>query len=129
MAATEEQLQKVADIGPIVAKSLRTFFDQPHNCEVVAQLRACGITWSEGEPLLQALTPLSGKTFVLTGTLPTLDREEAKALIESAGGKVSSAVSKKTSFVVAGTEAGNKLDKALSLGVPVIDEATLKAMV
>ncbi len=130
MAATEEQLQKVADIGPIVAKSLRTFFDQPHNCEVVAQLRACGITWSEGEPLLQSPTPtpLSGKTFVLTGTLPTLDREEAKALIESAGGKVSSSVSKKTSFVVAGTEAGSKLDKALSLGVPVIDEATLKAM-
>ncbi|MDD2925320.1 NAD-dependent DNA ligase LigA [Rhodoferax sp.] len=128
MAATEEQLLEVADIGPIVAQSLRTFFDQPHNREVVEQLRACGVTWEEGPPLERAPTPLSGKTFVLTGTLPTLEREQAKALIEAAGGKVAGSVSKKTSFVVAGAEAGSKLAKALELGVAVLDEAGLHAM-
>jgi DNA ligase (NAD+) len=128
MDATEEQLLTVADVGPIVAKSIRTFFDQPHNREVVEQLRACGVTWPEGEPAPVAAQPLSGQTFVLTGTLPTLGREEAKALIEAAGGKVAGSVSKKTSFVVAGAEAGSKLDKALVLGVAVLDEAQLKEM-
>ncbi len=126
MDATEAQLLEVADVGPIVAKSLRTFFDQPHNREVVEQLRACGVTWSEGEPAPRTPTPLSGKTFVLTGTLPTLDREAAKALIEAAGGKVAGSVSKKTSYVVAGAEAGSKLDRALELGVAVLDETGLK---
>jgi DNA ligase (NAD+) len=128
MDATEEQLLAVADVGPIVAKSLRTFFDQPHNREVVEQLRACGVTWPEGEPAPVAAQPLSGKTFVLTGTLPTLGREDAKALIEAAGGKVAGSVSKKTSYVVAGAEAGSKLDKAQALGVAVLDEAQLKEM-
>jgi DNA ligase (NAD+) len=128
MDATEEQLLAVADVGPIVAKSLRTFFDQPHNREVVEQLRACGVTWPEGEPAPVAAQPLSGKTFVLTGTLPTLGREDAKALIEAAGGKVAGSVSKKTSYVVAGAEAGSKLDKAQLLGVAVLDEAQLKEM-
>ena len=125
MDAPEEQLLGVADVGPIVAKSIRTFFDQPHNREVVEQLRACGVTWSEGEPAPVAAQPLSGKTFVLTGTLPTLAREEAKALIEAAGGKVAGSVSKKTSYVVAGVEAGSKLDKAQALGVSVLDEVAL----
>ncbi|MBK9443455.1 MAG: NAD-dependent DNA ligase LigA [Comamonadaceae bacterium] len=128
MDATETQLLEVADVGPIVAKSLRTFFDQPHNREVVEQLRACGVTWPEGEPAARTPTPLSGVTFVLTGTLPTLEREAAKALIEAAGGKVAGSVSKKTSYVVAGAEAGSKLDKALALGVPVLDEAGLLAL-
>jgi DNA ligase (NAD+) len=128
MAASEAQLLEVADIGPIVAKSLRTFFDQPHNREVVEQLRACGISWPEGEPAVRAPTPLSGKTFVLTGTLPTLDREAAKAMIEAAGGKVAGSVSKKTSYVVAGAEAGSKLDKAHELGLAVLDEAALVAL-
>ncbi|MCW2313094.1 NAD-dependent DNA ligase LigA [Rhodoferax antarcticus] len=128
MDATEEQLLEVADVGPIVAKSLRTFFDQPHNREVAEQLRACGVSWPEGPPAERVPTPLSGKTFVLTGTLPTLAREDAKALIEAAGGKVAGSVSKKTSYVVAGTEAGSKLDKALELGVPVLDEAGLRAL-
>jgi DNA ligase (NAD+) len=128
MDASEEQLLAVADVGPIVAKSLRTFFDQPHNREVVEQLRACGVTWPEGEPAPVAAQPLSGKTFVLTGTLPTLAREDAKALIEAAGGKVAGSVSKKTSFVVAGVEAGSKLDKAHELGVTVLDESQLKEM-
>jgi len=128
MDASEEQLLQVTDVGPIVAQSIRTFFDQPHNREVVEQLRACGITWIEGPPAERAPTPLSGKTLVLTGTLHTLGREEAKALIESAGGKVAGSVSKKTSYVVAGSEAGGKLDRALELGVPVLDEAGLKAL-
>jgi len=128
MDASEEALLAVADVGPIVAKSIRTFFDQAHNREVVEQLRACGVTWAEGEPAPVAAQPLSGQTFVLTGTLPTLGREEAKALIEAAGGKVAASVSKKTSFVVAGAEAGSKLDKARELGVSVLDEAQLKEL-
>jgi len=128
MDASEVQLLSVADVGPIVAKSIRTFFDQPHNREVAEQLRACGVTWPEGEPAPVVAQPLNGKTFVLTGTLPTLDREEAKALIEAAGGKVAGSVSKKTSYLVAGAEAGSKLDKAQALGVAVLDEAQLKEM-
>ncbi|MDD5028996.1 MAG: NAD-dependent DNA ligase LigA [Rhodoferax sp.] len=129
MDASAEQLLAVADVGPIVAQSIHTFFAQPHNREVVEQLRACGVSWPEGEPAPVAAQPLSGKTLVLTGTLPTLGREEAKALIEAAGGKVAGSVSKKTSFVVAGAEAGSKLDKACDLGVPVIDEAALKQLI
>jgi DNA ligase (NAD+) len=128
MDATEAQLLEVDDVGPIVAKSIRTFFDQPHNREVVEQLRACGLTWEEGEPAARAPQPLSGKTFVITGTLPTLGRDEAKDLIEAAGGKVAGSVSKKTDYVVAGAEAGSKLVKAAALGVAVIDQAALLAM-
>jgi DNA ligase (NAD+) len=128
MDASEEALLGVNDIGPIVAKSIRTFFDQAHNREVVEQLRACGVTWEEGAAGSDAPKPLAGKTFVLTGTLPTLGRDAAKDLIESAGGKVSGSVSKKTSFVVAGTEAGSKLEKAVELGVAVLDEAGLLEM-
>jgi DNA ligase (NAD+) len=125
MDATEEQLLEVGDIGPVVAQSIRTFFDQPHNREVVEQLRACGVTWEEGEPAAVAPKPLSGKTFVITGTLPSLSRDEAKDRVEAAGGKVAGSVSKKTDFVVAGAEAGSKLTKAQELGVTVIDEAAL----
>jgi DNA ligase (NAD+) len=128
MDATEEQLRLVADVGPIVAQSIRTFFDQAHNREVVEQLRACGLTWQEGEPAVQAPKPLAGKTFVLTGTFPTLSRDQAKDLLEAAGAKVAGSVSKKTDFVAAGTEAGSKLDKALALGVSVIDEAGMLTM-
>jgi DNA ligase (NAD+) len=128
MDATEEQLLEVSDVGPIVAQSIRTFFEQPHNREVVEQLRACGVTWEEGEPAARAPQPLSGKTFVITGTLPTLSRDEAKDAVEAAGGKVAGSVSKKTDYVVAGEEAGSKLVKAQALGVPVIDEAALVAM-
>jgi len=131
MDAPEEQLLAVRDVGPVVARSIRTFFDQPHNREVVEQLRAAGVTWPEHEPSAAAdaaTLPLFGKTLVLTGTLPTLSREEAKALIEEAGGKVAGSVSKKTHYVVAGEEAGSKLEKAQSLGVPVLDEAGLQAL-
>jgi DNA ligase (NAD+) len=125
MEATEEQLLAVNDVGPIVAQSIRTFFDQPHNREVVEQLRACGVHWTECEPAARAPQPLSGKTFVITGTLPTLSRDEAKDRVEAAGGKVAGSVSKKTDYVVAGTEAGSKLTKAQELGITVIDETGL----
>lgn len=128
MNAAEAQLLDVADVGPIVAKSIRTFFDQPHNREVVEQLRACGLTWTEGPPAPVALQPLSGKTFVITGTLPTLSRDEAKDLLEAAGAKVAGSVSKKTDYLLAGLEAGSKLDKAQALGVAVIDEQQMKAL-
>jgi DNA ligase (NAD+) len=125
MDASEEQLLQVNDVVPIVAHSLRTFFDQPHNREVMAQLRAVGITWPEGERASATPQPLLGKTFVLTGTFPTLSRDQAKDLLEAAGAKVSGSVSKKTSYVVAGADAGSKLDKAKELGVQVIDEAAM----
>ena len=128
MDAQEQDLLQVSDVGPVVARSLRTFFDQPHNREVVAQLRACGVHWPEGEPAAQAVQPLAGQTFVLTGTLPTLSRDQAKALLEAQGAKVAGSVSKKTSYVVAGAEAGSKLDKALELGVPVLDEDGLQQL-
>ena len=128
MDAAPGQLLDVADVGPIVATSIRTFFDQPHNREVVEQLRACGVTWEEGEPAAAAWRPLSGKTFVVTGTLPSLSRDEAKDRIEAAGGKAAGSVSKKTDYLVAGTEAGSKLEKAQALGVTVIDEATFLAL-
>ncbi len=128
MDASVEQLLEVADVGPIVAQSLRTFFDQPHNREVVEQLRACGLTWQEGEPAARIPQPLSGKTFVITGTLPTLSRDAAKDLLEAAGAKVAGSVSKKTDYLLAGTEAGSKLDKARELGVVVIDEAQMQML-
>jgi len=128
MDATVEHLLEVPDVGPVVAESIHTFFAQPHNREVVEQLRACGLTWEEGEPIARAPKPLSGKTVVLTGTLPTLTRDEAKDLLEAAGAKVAGSVSKKTDYVVAGTEAGSKLDKARELGVPVLDEEGLRQL-
>jgi DNA ligase (NAD+) len=118
----------VSDVGPIVAKSLRTFFDQPHNREVVEQLRACGVTWEEGEPAAVTPQPLTGQTFVITGTLPTLSRDQAKDMLEAAGAKVAGSVSKKTDYVLAGADAGSKLDKARELGVAVIDEVVLLDM-
>jgi DNA ligase (NAD+) len=95
----------------------------------VEQLRACGVTWEEGEPAARAPKPLAGKTIVLTGTLPTLSRDEAKDLLEAAGAKVAGSVSKKTDYVIAGAEAGSKLDKAQELGVKVLDEDGLRALI
>ena len=128
MDATEEELLEVNDVGPVVAQSLRTFFDQPHNREVVEQLRACGVRWEEGDALAQTPKPLAGKTFVLTGTFPTMGRDQAKELLEAAGAKVAGSVSKKTDYVVAGAEAGSKLTKAQELGVAVLDEAGMLAL-
>ncbi len=128
MEAPAERLLEVPDVGPVVAESIHTFFQQPHNREVVEQLRACGVHWEEGEPAAAAPRPLAGKTVVLTGTLPTLSRDEAKDLLEAAGAKVAGSVSRKTDYVVAGAEAGSKLEKAQALGVPVLDEDGLRQL-
>ena len=126
--ADREALMQVADVGPVVADCIRQFFAEPHNVEVVEQLRAAGVHWPEGPPLALPSGPFAGRTVVLTGTLPSLAREQAKALIEAAGGKVSGSVSKKTDFVVAGAEAGSKLEKAQQLGLTILDEAGLLAL-
>ena len=128
MDADEAALLQVADVGPVVAHSIHSFFAQPLNREAVNQLRACGVHWPEGEGAASSPQPLAGKTFVLTGTLPTLSRDAAQALIEAVGGKVSGSVSKKTHYVVAGEAAGSKLAKAQELGVAVLDEAGLQAL-
>jgi DNA ligase (NAD+) len=124
MSASVEQLLHVNDVGPVVAQSIRRFFDEPHNVEVVEQLRACGVQWPESEPVGRSVVggAFAGKTVVLTGTLPTLSREAAKEQLEAAGAKVAGSVSKKTDYVIAGAEAGSKLDKAQELGIAVLDE-------
>ncbi|MCP4638197.1 MAG: NAD-dependent DNA ligase LigA [Methyloversatilis sp.] len=127
MDASVEELSQVPDVGPVVAASIHTFFAQPHNREVVEQLRACGIVWEEGEAQV-ASGPLVGRTVVLTGTLPTLSRDQAKDLLEAAGAKVAGSVSKKTDFVVAGTDAGSKLTKAQELGINILDESGLLSL-
>ncbi len=126
MEATEQQLLRVADVGPVVAASIARFFRQPHNRDVVGQLRAAGVTWEEGAAQPAATSALAGKTFVLTGTLPQLSREQAKEMIEAQGGKVAGSVSKKTDYVVAGAEAGSKLLKAQELGITILDEDGLQ---
>ncbi|MBI3523621.1 MAG: NAD-dependent DNA ligase LigA [Betaproteobacteria bacterium] len=125
MQADEAALQQVPDIGPVVAASIVSFFAEPHNRVVIAQLRAAGVYWTEGEAARVVSSAILGKTFVLTGTLPSLTREEAQERIEALGGKVKSSVSAKTDYVVAGAEAGSKLDKALQLGITILDETQL----
>jgi DNA ligase (NAD+) len=128
LAADEEQLLAVADVGPVVAESIRCYFHDTLNRELVEQLRASGITWLEQTAASPETQPLKGKTFVLTGTLPTLGRDQAAAKIEAQGGKVSGSVSKKTHYVVAGEDAGSKLTKARELGLTILDEAQLLAL-
>jgi len=127
--ADEAALLDVHDVGPVLAQSIRQFFGEPHNREIIAQLRAAGVQWPEGAPQRAATGKLHGLTFVLTGTLPTLSREDAKELIESHGGKVAGSVSKKTNYLVAGDDPGSKLERAGELGVPVLDEQQLKATI
>jgi DNA ligase (NAD+) len=123
-AASAEQLAEADDIGEVIAQSLVSWHGDKRNQKLIERLRAAGLNFRS--ELFQSRSggtgPFAGKTFVLTGTLPTLKREEAAAKIESLGGKVSGSVSKKTDFVVAGEEAGSKLDKAQKLGVKIIDE-------
>ncbi|ERS85542.1 NAD-dependent DNA ligase LigA [Marinobacter sp. C1S70] len=123
--ADEESLQTVPDVGPIVAGHIRSFFDQPHNQETLAALKEAGVTWQEEQVLSAYEQPLSGQTWVLTGTLSGMTRDEAKEKLEQLGAKVAGSVSKKTACVVAGEAAGSKLTKAEQLGVPVLDEAVL----
>lgn len=130
LTATEETLQCVPDVGPVVAGSLRRFFFEPHNREVIQRLLALGVHWPsshEGEQVAQSL-PLQGKTLVLTGTLPHMGRDEAKARIEAAGGRVTASVSRHTNFLVAGEAPGSKLDQAKALGVTVLDESQLMSL-
>ena len=127
--ASVEKLLEVKDVGPVVAQSVRSFFDQPHNVEVVHQLRACGVHWTESEQIvtdLLAPLPLSAKTYVITGTLTHWGREELKEILESLGAKVSSSVSSKTTALIAGEAPGSKLTKAQDLGIPVLGEDQTK---
>ncbi len=128
LAATEADLLAVRDVGPIVAQSIVQFFAEQHNIEVVNRLRAAGVHWPESSGAQPSAGILAGKTLVLTGTLPTLTRDAAKEKIEAAGGKVAGSVSRKTDYVVAGEEAGSKLLKAQELGVTILDEAGLLAL-
>lgn len=121
--ADEEALQRVPDVGPVVAGHIRSFFDQPHNQETIAALREAGVQWQSEEITTAAEKPLAGETWVLTGTLDAMTRDQAKERLEALGAKVAGSVSKKTSCVVAGEAAGSKLQKAESLGVPVMDES------
>jgi DNA ligase (NAD+) len=127
MAADEEALQQVPDVGPVVAKRIAHFFAEPHNREVIAALRAAGVHWNEGPPRRASEGPLAGQTVVLTGGLESMSREQAGERLEALGAKVSGSVSKKTSFVVAGEAAGSKLAKARELGLDIWDEARLLA--
>ncbi len=123
MDAQMEDLLTVNDVGPVVANSIISFMSESHNREVIEQLLASGIEFQVEEQI--ASVDLSGKTFVLTGTLPTMSRDQAKALLEAAGAKVAGSVSQKTSYVVAGSDAGSKLEKANELGIPILDEDAL----
>jgi DNA ligase (NAD+) len=129
MAADIDALQQVPDVGPVVAASISRFFAEAHNIEVIEQLRAAGVNWPEGESAAVVNSPIAGKTFVLTGALPTLTRDEAKDMIEALGGKVAGSVSKRTDYVVAGAEAGSKLDKAQALGVSILDERQFRELI
>lgn len=128
MTADEERLRQVPDIGPVVAQSIINFFSEMHNREVIEKLRATGVHWQEGVGTKRTKTiegRVSDKTFVLTGALPSLSREEVKERIELAGGKVTGSVSKKTDYVIAGDDPGSKYDKAIELGITILDEAQL----
>ena len=122
MSATEDDLQQIPDIGPVAAKHIIAFFQQSHNREVIQHLQEAGVHWTAQRPIVQAL---AGQSFVLTGTLSSMTRDEAKARLQALGAKISGSVSKKTHCVVAGEKAGSKLEKAQSLGIKVIDEAEL----
>jgi DNA ligase (NAD+) len=130
ISATDEELQSVADVGPVVASRIRSFFDEQHNLDVIDRLQEYGVEWPESDPVK---TPkdgaLSGKTFVITGTLPTLTRDEAKETIQEAGGKVTGSVSSKTDYLLAGEKAGSKLAKAERLDVTILDEAALEKLI
>ena len=128
MEADEAALETVPDVGPVVAGSIARFFQEKHNRDVVKQLRELGVHWSESRPDRPPRQPLAGKTFVLTGTLAGLTRDEAKERIEAQGGRVTGSVTRKTDYVVAGADPGSKLDKARALGIATLDEKGLQRM-
>ena len=128
MASTKEELVDIPDVGEITSSLIIDYFAEPKNRELIEKLRAAGVVMEQTQSARVSDT-LDGLTFVLTGTLPTMTRDEASEMIKAAGGKVSTSVSKKTSYVVAGDAAGSKLDRANALGVPVIDEDALREMI
>ena len=123
---SEESLSAVEGIGPVLAASIRGWFDSPRNAEIVAKLKAAGVRLAEERH--DATGPLAGRTFVLTGSLPNLTRDQAAKLIAEAGGVVTSSVSKKTDYVVVGENPGSKLARAEALGIPILDEAGLREL-
>jgi len=130
ISASEDDLLAVVDVGPVVASRIRSFFDESHNLEVIQNLQDSGVKWAESEPQqAPAEGPLSGKTFVLTGTLADMSRDEARQLIQKLGGKVTGSVSKKTDFVIYGDKAGSKLAKAQNLGVGTLDESEFRDLI
>jgi DNA ligase (NAD+) len=128
MAADQEALEAVPDVGPVVARHVRTFFEQDHNRAVIHALQEAGVEWAPEPAAPRAAQPLEGKTVVLTGTLEGMSRNDAKARLEALGAKVTGSVSKKTGYVVAGADPGSKLARARELGVEVLDEEGLKAL-
>ena len=128
MAADEETLQAVPDVGPVVAAHIRAFFRQKHNREVIQRLRELGVHWPEQPPRKAGPLPLAGKTFVLTGALESMTRDEAKARLQALGARVSGSVSRRTDCVVAGADPGSKYRKARELGVSIIDEAAFLSL-
>jgi DNA ligase (NAD+) len=128
-AAPAEVMQAVRDIGPVAAAAVRGYFDEPHNLALIGRLRAAGLQLESAEPVRAADQPLAGATFVLTGTLAGMTRDEAAAAITSRGGRVSGSVSKKTTYVVAGADPGSKLAKARELGIAVLDEEAFSRLI
>jgi DNA ligase (NAD+) len=127
--ADEEALLQVNEVGPVVAASVRHFFQEPHNREALDDLLAAGVTPQQAQARANSANlPLAGKTVVITGTLPSMSRDEATRRVLEAGGKASGSVSKKTAYVLAGAEAGSKLTKAQELGVTILDEAQFLAL-
>ena len=131
LEAPVETLQTVPDVGPVVAASIRSFADEPRNRELVTKLAAAGVSMAsqQPEPVVVAAGPFAGKTFVMTGTLTSMTRDEAEAAVERLGGKVSSSVSRKTTYLVVGEDAGSKLDKAQKLGVATLSEPEFQALI
>jgi DNA ligase (NAD+) len=129
LAADATVLQQVRDVGPVVAQSMVEFFAEAHNRDVIEQLRSLGVDWQELEPLLDQILPLSGKIFVLTGTLATLSRQQAQTALEALGAKVSGSVSRKTDYVVAGVESGSKLERARELQLAILNEAEFLTLI
>jgi DNA ligase (NAD+) len=129
LGAPVEALERVPDVGPVVARSVREFFDEPSNRMLMERLQAAGVRAQSAASASAGPTPLEGKTFVLTGTLESMSRDDAQAAIERLGGKVAGSVSRKTSYLVVGSDAGSKLDKARDLGVAILNEEELRALI
>jgi DNA ligase (NAD+) len=131
IAATREELEALPEVGPVVAASVRQFVEEPRNVQVIDRLKAAGVNLASllPEPAVEPAGPLAGKVFVLTGTLGSMTRDEATAAIERLGGRVAGSVSKKTTHLVAGADAGSKLEKARQLGVETLDEAAFRELI